>query len=682
MKRGTVTPTQARADIQALRAFAVGIVVLYHLFGRSLPGGFTGVDVFFAISGFLITTHLFASPPGSVTDLLTFWGRRIRRLLPASLTVLTATVVASYLWLPTPMWSDTIAQVRGAALYVVNFTLQHQAVSYLHSGDAATPVQHYWSLAVEEQFYLVWPLLILVLALLIRLIARRIHVDTHRWIYGIGLLGLSAASLTWSIHATASEPAPAYFSFETRIWELGAGGLLAVIYPLVDARLTTVAGGRLRTPIALVGWGLMTVVAFGYSDSTPFPSWRAGLPVLGAVLVIGAASTARIFGLRIFQWLGDRSYSIYLWHWPVWVIVLNDGYPDYRGKFLTIAMTIALSWLTYKLIETPFRERRFWRPLVPTYALGAGLMAVTLAATAAWAMSPTGSDGLRNVKPVDALTNPPSHVPSFVPGNLTPSLTDPNPFTPQSTNGCALGGDTPTPRPCYYGSGSKRVVLFGDSISAAYASAVAVAGHELGYRIEENTENGCTPGLITHGAWPHPLNPKCDAWRESVIRRIASDPPDAVILASFGGRGPAGVGTDIPKGQTTTTPWLNGYRELLSQIPSQVPIIILTAVTDTGIQPTTCLARHLHSTAACSMRVTPTIMNTPAVQAERIIAVTNRERVHLVDLTGYYCSPYRCPPIIGNVRVWADTHHFTDAFSRLLGPVLAKELRALQIGLP
>ncbi|MGN6742482.1 MAG: acyltransferase family protein, partial [Amnibacterium sp.] len=190
-----------RGDIQALRAAAVTMVLLYHLWPKRLTGGFTGVDVFFVISGFLITTHLLAHPPRRARDLLAFWSRRIRRLLPASLLVLLVTLAASRLFAPATTWSSTAAQVRAAALYVVNWRLADDSVDYLASQDAPTPVQHFWSLSVEEQFYLVWPILILLLVLTARLLR------TNRGAVVTGGLGVVVAlSLAYSVAETAAEP--------------------------------------------------------------------------------------------------------------------------------------------------------------------------------------------------------------------------------------------------------------------------------------------------------------------------------------------------------------------------------------------------------------------------------------------------------------------------------------------
>src|SRR6516225_5753045 len=234
--KGGTAERDFRPDIQGLRALAVAMVVIYHLYPSLLPGGFVGVDVFFVISGFLITGHLWRGyrRTGRV-GLVDFWGRRARRLVPAAALVLAVTWLASRLVLPATRLADTADQVRASALYFQNWLLAHNAVDYLKSNDAASPLQHFWSLSVEEQFYLLWPWLFVAAVAAVRLRARR--AGRHR-AAGItagravvaGLAGaLVLGSLAYSVYDTRTDPAAAYFVTTTRIWELGLGGLLALL---------------------------------------------------------------------------------------------------------------------------------------------------------------------------------------------------------------------------------------------------------------------------------------------------------------------------------------------------------------------------------------------------------------------------------------------------------------------
>ena len=281
-----------RLDIQALRAAAVAMVVVYHLAPNVLPGGFVGVDVFFVISGFLITTLLIERPPTNGRGLLEFWARRIRRLLPASLLVLAVTLVATWLVLPQTQWQATAEQARAAAVYIVNWALIGDAVDYLASEQAPTAIQHFWSLAVEEQFYVGWPILIFALALVARGQRRRLA-------FTVGIGAAVVASFAYSVHLTGTNPAVAYFSTGTRIWELGAGGLLAVFAPALAGRLGRIA------PLLLAATGWLAIAVTGCATPTPLHS-PAGKPSCRSpARCWSSPPTASSDGRRCFRCIGS-----------------------------------------------------------------------------------------------------------------------------------------------------------------------------------------------------------------------------------------------------------------------------------------------------------------------------------------------------------------------------------------
>ena len=342
-----------RPDIQGLRALAVLLVVIYHLFPSKLSGGYVGVDVFFVISGYLITGHLAngLDKTGRVS-LLDFWGRRARRLLPAAAVVLLATWIASRFILPATRLSATADQIRASALYYQNWVLARNSTNYLTAADAPTPVQHFWSLSVEEQFYLVWPLLFLVAAF----VAWRWKRSGGR----IAMIVLAAAvvvvSLVYSAHETTANPAAAYFVTTTRMWELAAGGLLA----LVQSRL------GVHRPAGLAGLGrpgpddLLGVL---HHQRSAFPGTIAMLPVGGALLMLGCGSAEAKWGpawltsLRPAVFIGDISYSLYLWHWPLIVLwkTYSGGAIHYLDGSAIFVTAVVLAWLTKRFVEDPIR---------------------------------------------------------------------------------------------------------------------------------------------------------------------------------------------------------------------------------------------------------------------------------------------------------------------------------------
>jgi peptidoglycan/LPS O-acetylase OafA/YrhL len=362
-----------RPDIQGLRAIAVLLVLAYHLWPATLTGGFVGVDVFFVISGFLITGHLLQHPPRSFRDLLEFWGRRVRRILPAALLVLAVTAIASRILAPDTRWLANAGEIIASALYVENWALAANSVDYLASAAAPTPVQHYWSLSIEEQFYLFWPVVLLAVYWLVGRL-RLASLTTVR----LAMLAIIAGSLVASMTATADDPAGAYFVTQTRVWELALGGLVATLPPAAWSRRSLLLGDGM----AWVGLAMILAAGLAFTDATPFPGTAALLPVLGAAAVIlaaarGPCSPTRLLAVRPIQHVGDTSYSIYLWHWPLIVL-----WPYAFGQVDALpvaALSIALASATKVLVEDRFRFAPSLQPLVPTFRFAAvGMIVVSL----------------------------------------------------------------------------------------------------------------------------------------------------------------------------------------------------------------------------------------------------------------------------------------------------------------
>ena len=344
---------EVRADIEGLRGVAVGTVVLYHVGVPFMPGGFAGVDIFFVISGFLITSLLLreAARDGRIS-ITRFYARRARRLLPAATTVLVVTAVAGWAVLPSSRYADLSTDVVAATLYVVNWALAGRAVDYLAEGSGVSPLQHFWSLSVEEQYYLAWPLL-MILGLLA---ARNSRARARRLMFG-AVAVVFVVSLAWSVAHTRSDPAASYFVSTTRVWELAVGSLLA----FGTGRL---AGWGTRAAQLLGGIGLVLIAASVtlLDGSTPWPGWAALVPTLGAAAVIaagcsrGGSTPSGVLGIRPLIWVGGISYSLYLWHWPL-IVLADERWPNHgmAGSVAVVAVAVLLAWLTKRMIEDPVR---------------------------------------------------------------------------------------------------------------------------------------------------------------------------------------------------------------------------------------------------------------------------------------------------------------------------------------
>lgn len=339
-----------------------------------------GVDVFFVVSGFLITGLLLrdAESSGRVS-LKRFYERRARRILPAAVATLLAVSVLTLMFVPQPEWSAFFREIVTSTLYVENWQLAADSQNPARDDLRSTPVQHFWSLSVEEQFYFVWPFLVVG-----SLWFARVRGASVRTVAAVALAVVTVASFAYGIALTAADHNFAYFSTIARGWEFGIGGLLALVAAPVGRE-------RLRTAVSWLGIALIVVPIVTFDDVTVFPGWVAMAPVAGTLAVIWAGmprtawSTARLTGLPPVQWVGDVSYSLYLWHWPVFMFVpYITGVPSPAWLMVVlVGLSLAIAGLSKRWIEDPFRIRRpgarVRRPAVILSSLGvvAALVLVT-----------------------------------------------------------------------------------------------------------------------------------------------------------------------------------------------------------------------------------------------------------------------------------------------------------------
>jgi peptidoglycan/LPS O-acetylase OafA/YrhL len=345
-----------RPDIEGLRAVAVGLVLLFHGYGGPVTGGFVGVDVFFVISGFLITNLLLAEQVrNGRISIAGFYARRVRRILPASALVVIATLVATYLFLGFISGNQVAADAKWTAVFSANIHFALQGTDYFESQLPPSPLLHMWSLGVEEQFYVVWPGLFLLLVLIVR-------GTRHRNALAATLLLIIGTSIAWSVVQTTSNATWAYFSPLTRAWELALGALVAVLAPTIGR----VKAGWPPQVVAFCGMVCIGLSAFVLDSTTPYPGSAVALPVVGTALVIAAGCAdvgtlmSRVLSVRPMQWLGARSYSLYLWHWPLLLIPAQ-----YVGGQLTrwqvtglLLVAVVASAVTYRLVENPIRRAK------------------------------------------------------------------------------------------------------------------------------------------------------------------------------------------------------------------------------------------------------------------------------------------------------------------------------------
>lgn len=651
--------SEFRADIEGLRAVAVTLVVLFHAGVPWLPGGYVGVDVFYVISGFLITSQLLRERLATGTiSLSQFYARRIRRLLPAAALVLLATLAMVYLWWP-PLARLAIARdAQATAAYLSNVWFAYVQTDYL-ADTTPSPLLHYWSLAVEEQFYLGWPLLFLLATLGARSPRRR----------ALPVIAvLSALSFTACLWLTQVSQPWAFFSLPTRAWELGVGALLALSTP----KLRHLRPG----PRSILGWaGVAAVAASGLllTERTSFPGWAAALPVLGAAAVIAAGvgdeqqAVQRALAVKPAQALGRISYSVYLWHWPLMVVpavaLARPVPPEARAAL--VALGLGLAWVTYHLVETPIRRQPMLvRRRVTTYAMAGTLTVATIALSLVVSAMPALNVG-RPVQAVAADTPiSDARIPDFVPSNLTPTLLAVSDDVPIIyKNGCHADQAVTRPKMCIFGDVASRrtVVLFGDSHAAQWFPALEQIARQRGWRLLSLTKSACPS--VSVNTWQDNLNRayrECDVWRTNAMAIINQVRPSLVVISNSSEHEVIGRRS-----------WAQGMRLTLSSLPPGAAKVVVGDTPRFGQDPPTCLSGHLTDPSACALPMATAVDGRIRAVERRVSAASG---ARYIDASAWICRAGNCPVIIGNLLVFRDRHHLTTPFSFHLAGALDDEL--------
>nr|WP_242660981.1 acyltransferase family protein [Mycobacterium alsense] len=689
--------------MEGLRAIAVVAVVLFHADMPVVGGGFVGVDVFFVISGFLITGLLWreASVSGTVR-LARFYGARARRLLPASATVGLVIMLGSAALLPALQSRPIIGDGIASALYVSNYRFVLQGVEYLATNLPPSPFEHYWSLGVEEQFYLVWPALIIATAWLIRRARRRAGAaSASERPYLVVLALVAAVSFALSLVVTRLAPPVAFFSLPTRAWELAIGGLVAL----------SAGQWRRLAPLfaAIAGWGglvLILLACLRLSRSTPYPGTAALVPVLGAALVIGAGcalsdqGVGRVLAVRPMRAIGRVSYSWYLWHWPVVLVAMStpawSKHPLGLGT-VAILFSLGLAALTLRFVENPLRfagpvRRSAARSLgvggaataiavcvgvallvaVPTpVGHGPAAPALTISATP----PPTGSDAgaydaaMKNAfAQVQALVAASADL-KAVPSNLTPPLADATKSALGGSKACLrdlLQIDHPR---CATGDTalSTTVALIGDSNAAMWEPAFEEVAAQRHWRLETLTKGYC-PWLDLPISIPlfGREYTECERWREQILDRLRAERPRLVVIGMMRRYGShygwaSGFTSYDPAWIASLTRQVRQLREIGTQV------LVVGPIPDPQSVVPICLSVHLDDASACSPPTSKAV-NQPGIAAES--AATKAGGGQYADLTELFCTPDRCPAIVGNTLVYRDQNHVTIEYGRQLAPVI------------
>jgi peptidoglycan/LPS O-acetylase OafA/YrhL len=692
----THRPEGFRPDIEGLRAVAVLVVMVYHAGLPFLPHGYLGVDVFFVISGYLITALLLRELATTGTiSWPRFLARRARRLLPAAMLVLVAVAVATWLLVPGRRGREIGGDLVGSALYVVNWVLAGRSVDYLAKDAQPSPVQHYWSLAIEEQFYVVWPLCLVLLVLALRLWRPRLLNRGDGRGPGLRAIGVLLAALTvpsflYSVWHTAQVPAHAYFASTTRVWELGIGAALAVW--AADRAPRPV---RLAAPLGWAGLAVIVAAAAFLPGRVDWPGALALLPTLGTAAVIlsgwgngGSGGSAqggpvRLLSLRPMVWIGGLSYSLYLWHWP-FAVFAAELWESGSAKVLAVVASGLPAWASYRLLEQPVHHStRLARRTRQTLVLGAALSLAGVLAGIPLLTAPSAFRTTPVAGPVPPLEELGAatlgDTPSADPADyavddwqwLTPDPERAGEDRPSAdVDKCQVDERASAPVRCEFGehAGQTTVALVGDSKAMQWLPALERAAARRGWRIVTYGKSSCAfaegPTQLAGE-----LYQSCDRWNGEVVHRLMADRPDLVVTSTHA---EAAIRGDRLSTQALIDQLAQRWKQL-----QEVSVPVAVIGDNPGSPPDLdgCMSRHPRELTRCAFDRTEAIANT-GIDAQRAAAL-KAPGIELIDLTPWICPVQRCPVAIGNVTIHRAGEHVTATYARTLGPQVARQLEAV-----
>ncbi|MHA7220997.1 acyltransferase family protein [Arthrobacter sp. RHLT1-20] len=663
-----------RPEVQGLRALAVLMVVTYHVWLGRVSGG---VDIFLLVSAFLMTLSFTRKvESGRPLRLVSHWLHLLKRLLPAVVVVILGVLAGTRVILPESRWPDVLDQAWASLLYRQNWLLADTAVDYYaqdHSG--ASPLQHFWSLSIQGQVFLLWPLVFAGVALL-RKFLRRWTPLNDRVSYTALLAGafgaIFLASLVYSIDQTANNQAYAYFDTRARLWEFALGSLLALALPhLKPGRLVRVALGWIGLA-AMLSCGILLTV------DRSFPGFAALWPTLAAAAIIVAGQSGSRFGVdRFLSWkplvaLGDNSYALYLWHWPLLVLALAGmgiTAPNLVQGLGIVAASVLLAVLTTRFVEKPLRDwhwpqRRAWRTAVVIMACGALLggpvsvwQSKLMADEAAAASQP------KELTPGAAALSPENA------GKPTPDakiIPAPVAMKNEWADIDGLCDDTNVPEDpllagCLQNSRpenvTKRIVVLGDSHAQQYMAALGPIARSHGWEVVALLKGNCRFG----GESPD-RDAECNAFNAASARYVLDHKPDAVFTVASLTRKDAPFETEVPQ-------YLEGIKPITDAGMDVVGIRDNPRFT---INMPECVQKNGTGAGKCNIPLQESLADSSPLDAYR----GRVPRLHLMDLSDFICAGGTCPAVVGNVYVYKDDNHLTKTYVQSMIPMFEQRLLA------
>ena len=686
-----------RPELQGLRALAVGLVLLFHLWPNHVSGGFVGVDVFFVVSGFLITGHLYRELSSTGTIALSkFWARRVMRLLPLAFTVLIFSVIAMLFFVPQTVWGMNVRQILGSLFYVENWVLAADSVDYMASENEPSLVQHYWSLSIEEQFYIVLPLLLLGTYLLTKFLRKNKHstgINTQN-IFIWTLIGITAATFIFSVLYTNYNAAQAYFVTPTRFWEFSIGGLLAML---------PTAKKIPKHFQNLLGWTGVTAIiiaALAYDGNTAFPGYTALLPVIGAALFLRYGSTQPLTG--IYWWaslkpalrMGDWSYAIYLWHWPLIIVATYQIEPfTWPYKLGVIALTFLLSAASQRLIEDPLRHAKPFKIPKRAFTLMASNMAIiaTLTFFIPQLLAPntnqevtieecTGANALLNNCDNKGLEGQPDIPPTQVQNEAEePEYTEcyvPQGKTDVDPSDCSYGADAAT--------ADYTIAVFGSSHARMWLPMFDELGKQNNWNVRGYAKSACSPVPLsktnsTAKGSEREVSEACDEFVFETIEGLEEDPNiDAVVTASLGSSethytADGEKASDDEKVEAIDQMWQEWH-------DAGKDVIVMAEVPHFGeLKAPTCVLENQNNLVDnCSVSYQETVESNALFQ--RMTATEGNADINYYDPAKGVCDDERCYSMVGNLITRYDHSHLSEDFARSYVPDFTRFMEEEVVG--
>lgn len=653
MKDLRIPEKRYRPEIEGIRTVATLLVAIYHIWLGRVSGG---IDVFFVISGFLITTSLLSrvERTGSV-GFFDFIIGLAKRLLPQALFVSLVTGIAAFFIIPKVQWEALVSHIFASTFYFENWRLAFDSVDYLARDNATSPFQHFWSLSVQGQFYIVWPLVVVIAFTLARVIFKT---PIRKTLLAVLLL-LFVASLSYSIYKTNTDQPWAYFDTLARVWEFSIGGMFALLLPYLHMNkyISTVTGWLGILVICLTGIVLPV--------STVFPGYLALVPISGALLVLVASENStkvgidKLLGWKPLVFLGGLTYGFYLWHWPLLIFyqtIFETQNVSLAYGVLILLATLILSYISTHLVETPIRTLDIKRNKFKLYGSLSMLLVLVVLMTAGYAQYVNAEKEKATITTFSAKDYPGARVlyeevelkeeVDFIPPLLTLQQDIPAFYSIEE----CLSRNLEEVRTCHFGvieNPDYTVAVVGGSHAAHWMPALEILAEEMNFQIDLYSHDGC------RFTTPDPdfrITDVCLAWNENLIEILKQNPPDLVFVPSTLNKRDV-----IPKGFIEQWVELDGYTHIFGirdnpRMKEKVP---------------ECLER-VEDASECSvardeaLSKVPPWENTPGIP----------DNVYFADLSDSFCDKERCYSVIGNIIVYRDDNHITTEYMKTLAPML------------